>query len=70
VPSRDPGESVKDGAIAVDEFGLPRIPAQWLFFVVWNINFSLFCVYIYSCVWFSQIHQSFPYSFYRNTIER
>jgi len=28
VPSRDPGESVKDGPIAVDEFGLPRIPAQ------------------------------------------
>ena len=30
VPSRDPGAStaVADGGVAVDEFGLPKIPAQ------------------------------------------
>jgi len=26
VPSRDPGESTTEGGVAVDEFGLPKIP--------------------------------------------
>jgi len=44
VPSREPGADSRltDGGVAVDEFGLPKIPAQWVFAFDYGIHFSCY----------------------------